>query len=82
MKSNVFRHLSDNVTSKKVSVSCFMLKKKMPIKLDPDLPTVSSNNKSDVPAKKIKLLGSFAYKASFKKVWAVRGVFSSKNWHI
>ena len=54
----------------------------MPIKLDPDLPTVSSNNKSEVPAKKIRLLGSFAYKASFKKVWAVRGVFSSKNWHI
>ena len=45
-----------------------MLKKKMPIKLDPDLPTVSSNNKSEVPAKKIRLLGSFAYKASFKKV--------------
>ena len=39
----------------------------MPIKLDPDLPTVSSNNKSEVPAKKIRLLGSFAYKASLKR---------------
>ena len=31
----------------------------MPIKLDPDLPTVSSNNKSDVPAKKNQAFEEF-----------------------
>ena len=52
-----------------------MLKKKKRCqkKLDHDVSTVSSENESEVSAKKTKFLGSFIYKDSFRKIWARLG---------